>query len=87
MTTTNSLSSIDVFSIAGEIDNIRNHLRVTQEMMMDLLSDSALGDVDQMRKVNERLWLLVDQIPAKLSELNELNDDLLKIARKETAAA
>lgn len=87
MTTTNSLSSIDVFSIAGEIDNIRNHLRVTQEMMVDLLSDSALGDVDQMTKVTERLWLLVDQIPAKLSELNELNDDLLKIARKETAAA
>ena len=87
MTTTNSLSSIDVFSIAGEIDNIRNHLRVTQEMMVDLLSDSVLSDVDQMRKVNERLWLLVDQIPAKLSELNELNDDLLKIARKETAAA
>ena len=87
MTTINSLSSIDVFSIAGEIDNIRNHLRVTQEMMVDLLSDSALGDVDQMTKVTERLWLLVDQIPAKLSELNELNDDLLKIARKETAAA
>ena len=87
MTTTNSLSSIDVFSIAGEIDNIRNHLRVTQEMMVDLLSDSALGDVDQMTKVTERLWLLVDQIPAKLSELNELNDDLLKIARKETVAA
>lgn len=87
MTTTNSLSSIDVFSIAGEIDNIRNHLRVTQEMMTDLLSDSVFSDVDQMRKVNERLWLLVDQIPAKLSELNELNDDLLKIARKETAAA
>ena len=87
MTTINSLSSIDVFSIAGEIDNIRNHLRVTQEMMIDLLSDSVLSDVDQVRKVNERLWLLVDQIPAKLSELNELNDDLLKIARKETVAA
>ena len=87
MTTINSLSSIDVFSIAGEIDNIRNHLRVTQEMMIDLLSDSVFSDVDQMRKVNERLWLLVDQIPAKLSELNELNDDLLKIARKETVAA
>ena len=87
MTTTNSLSSIDVFSIAGEIDNIRNHLRVTQEMMIDLLSDSVFSDVDQMRKVNERLWLLVDQIPAKLGELNELSDDLLKMARKETAAA
>ena len=87
MTTTNSLSSIDVFSIAGEIDNIRDHLRIMQEMMMDLLCESVLSDVASMGKMQERLYLLLNQIPAKLAELNELNDDLLKIARKETTAA
>ena len=87
MTTINSLDKRAVFSIAGDLDNIHDNLRITQDMLMDLLCDFSLTDFDAVKKMHERIFYLVEKMPTKLDELNALNDKLLALSHSTTLTA
>jgi hypothetical protein len=82
MTTTISLDSRAVFSIASDMEDIHRYLRITQDMVMDLLCDYTTNDADAQTKMYERVFLLVEQMPVKLDEMNALNCQLLEESRK-----
>lgn len=87
MTTINSLSSREIFSIASDLDDVQNHLRITHDMVLDQLCEGSLSDLASMEKMHERLFLLIGGIPVKLAEMAALNEKLMEMSRKEPAAA
>jgi hypothetical protein len=81
MSTTISLDSRKVFSIASDMDEINQHLRVSHDMVMDQLCDFTTNDLGSTLKVLERIFFLTSQIPQKLSEAMALNDELTELVR------
>ena len=81
MTTTISLNKRDTFSIAGDLDDIQDYLRVTQEMVIDQLMDYCSSEPGAALKMQERILVLVNQMPAKLTEMNELVCELLEVSK------
>lgn len=87
MTTAKILINTPVFSIASDLDDIQNHLRITHDMVLDQLCEGTQTDPASMEKMHERLFLLVGSIPKKLAEMAALNEKLMDFARAEKQAA
>lgn len=81
MTTTISLDSRKVFSIASDLDDINQHLRVSHDMVIDQLCEFTTNDLGSTLKALERIHFLMNQIPQKLSEAMALNDELTELVR------
>lgn len=79
--TTTSLDSRAVFSIASEMDEIHNHLRISHDMVVDQLCECTMDDLGSLEKMHERIFFLTNQIPQKLAEVMALNEKLMELGR------
>ena len=80
--TTAILEKPTVWEVASQLDSIRDHLRITHEMMIEQLSDTLMTSVEGVSITHERLFLLLDSVTGKLKEMERLDNVLLTMGRE-----
>ena len=80
--TTAILEKPTAWDIAMDLEVILTTLRVTNEMMLEQLCHVLPNELESVAQTHERLFVLMEMIPSKLEELEELYGALVTLHRE-----
>ena len=65
-----------LFTVANDLEGVRDQLRIMQEMVIDAFCNSTPSDTESTFQLHERVLFLMGQLPRKLAEMTQLNQKL-----------
>ena len=85
-TNINESSRRETQSLLGDMGTAFDSLRVIHDLMIDQLCDHILSDVDSSRRVNERLFVLLEGLKHKFADVETLREKVVVLSRVSQAA-